>query len=91
LLGVYLFCVYLFCVYLPRVLDIDGAEAGEAFGHAGAHHGRECGAAEHKVGAVGPGAVRYHYPGCRRGTELLILALHLRAEPRRIREQAQHT
>ena len=65
---------------LPLVLDVDGAEAaGEAPGHAGARHGRERGAAEHEVGAVGPGAVRDHHPGARRGAQLPVLAPHLRA------------
>jgi len=67
------------CFSLPFVLDVDGAEGGETFGHAGARHGRERGAAEHEVGAVGPGAVRDHHPGARRGAELLVLAPHLRA------------
>jgi hypothetical protein len=64
---------------LPLVLDVDGAACCEAWGHAGARHGREGGAAEHEVGAVGPGAVRDHHPGARRGAQLLVLAPHLEA------------
>jgi hypothetical protein len=66
------------CVFgLPLVLDVDGAACLEAWSHAGARHGRERGAAEHEVGAVGPGMVRDHHLGARRGTQLLVLALHL--------------
>ena len=40
----------------------------------GARHGGEGRAAEHEVGAVGPGAVRDDHPGARRGAELPVLA-----------------
>ena len=81
----------LFPFSLPLVLDVDGMEAGEALGHAGERHGRERGAAEHEVGAVGPGAVGDHHPGARRGAELLVLAPHLRAVGARRAEPNQGT